>query len=100
MNIKKIIFFSDSLRRLLQQFIIVVRISVRAFFILFKQLKKDIEQLNSFTYAAQFKMHDRNLILFGDHLDRLMVYNIKVAMLFSNIFLFIGQWGNNILKLV
>jgi hypothetical protein len=59
----------------------------------YKERKKDVEQLTSFTYAGQHKMEDRNLMLSGEHTDRVMIYNIKIGALEFPEFFYLSDKG-------
>ena len=59
----------------------------------YKERKKDVEQLTSFIYAGQHKMENRNLMLSGEHADRVIVYNIKIGELEFPEFFYLSDKG-------
>jgi CubicO group peptidase (beta-lactamase class C family) len=55
--------------------------------------KKVVQQLTSFIYAGQYKMNDRNLILYGAHADEVITYNAKLNDLDLLVFFYLSDNG-------
>ena len=55
--------------------------------------KKVTEQLTSFTYAGQYKMNDRNLILYGSNADKVIAYKAKLNDLDLLVYFYLSADG-------
>jgi CubicO group peptidase (beta-lactamase class C family) len=55
--------------------------------------KKVAEQLTSFTYAGEYKMNDRNLILYGSNADKVIAYKTKLADLDLLVYFYLSDEG-------
>jgi CubicO group peptidase (beta-lactamase class C family) len=63
----------------------------------YEKRKADLPQLQSFTYSGQEKMQDRNLILSGEHADRVLIYNVKIGSLEFPQFFYLSDHGKILL---
>lgn len=63
----------------------------------YEKRKADLPQLQSFTYSGQEKMQDRNLILSGEHADRVLIYNVKIGPLEFPQFFYLSDQGKILL---
>jgi hypothetical protein len=55
--------------------------------------KNVARQLTSFIYTGQYKMNDRNLILYGAHADEVITYNAKLKDLDLLVFFYLSDNG-------
>jgi hypothetical protein len=63
----------------------------------YEKRKADLPHLTSFTYAGQQKMQDRNLVLSGEHADRVLIYNVKIGSLEFPQFFYVSDQGKILL---
>lgn len=63
----------------------------------YEKRKADLPQFQSFTYSGQQKMQDRNLILSGEHVDRVLIYNVKIDNLKFPQFFYLSDKGKVLL---
>jgi D-alanyl-D-alanine carboxypeptidase len=59
----------------------------------YEKRKVDLQQLQSFTYSGQEKMQDRNLLISGEHADRVLIYNVKIGSLEFPQFFYLSDQG-------
>ena len=55
--------------------------------------QKVVQQLKSFKYAGQYKMNDRNLVLYGSRADKVIAYKAKLADLDLLVYFYLSDGG-------